>query len=103
MSWKIQPLSQKTRLICQFTRKVDDDLRISNKVAKDIEVGRMLKKLTGKVVKNQEKFGLLPFCASNPPPEVTCQMTLLFINFILIVELVLLAYLAFFELCIANC
>ena len=48
-TWKIQPLSPRTRLICSYTRCVTADLRITDKLADGPELGRLIKKLTGKL------------------------------------------------------
>ena len=70
-TWKIQPLSPRTRLICSYTRRVTDDLRVTEKLSDGPELGRLIKKLTGKPVKDQAHFGLQPFCSTHPAPDVS--------------------------------
>ena len=70
-TWKIQQLSPRTRLICEYTCCVTDDLRISEKLSDGPELGRLIKKLTGKPVKDQVQFGLEPFCSTNQAPAVS--------------------------------
>ena len=70
-TWKIQPLSPRTRLICTYTRCVTDDLRMTDKLSDGTELGRLIKKLTGKMVKDQAYFGLQPFCSTCPAPAVS--------------------------------
>ena len=69
--WRIQPLSPRSRLICQYTRCVTDDLRVSEKLSDGPELGRLIKKLTGRPVKDQVNFGLEPFCSTNQAPAVS--------------------------------
>ena len=57
-TWRIQPLSPRTRLICTYTRCVTNDLRMTDKLSDGPELGRLIKKLTGKLVKDQAYFGL---------------------------------------------
>ena len=80
-TWKIQPLSPRTRLICTYTRCVTDDLRVSNKLSDGPELGRLIKKLTGKPVKDQAHFGLQPFCSTSPAPAVSILLAFPFICF----------------------
>ena len=70
-TWRIQPLSPRTRLICSYTRRVTDDLRVTEKLSDGPELGRLIKKLTGKLVKDQAYFGLQPFCSTCPAPAVS--------------------------------
>ena len=56
----------------------DNDISISDAETEDNnnEEG-LVKKLTGKLVKNQESFGLSPFCTTTPPPVVNCSTLVL--------------------------
>ena len=44
---------------------------MSEKLTDGVEINCLIKKLTGKLIKDQEHFGLPPFCATNPPPAVS--------------------------------
>ena len=48
-----------------------DDLRITEKLSDGPELGRLIKKLTGKPVKDQVHFGLQPCCSTNLAPAVS--------------------------------
>ena len=50
---------------------------MSEKQASTTDINRLVKKLTGKLVKDQESFGLSPFYTTTPPPEVN-YLTLVF-------------------------
>ena len=76
-TWRIQPLSPRTRLIVEYTRCVTDSLCMIEKQASTTNINRLVKKLTGKLVKDQENFGLSPFCVTTPPPAVS-HLTLVF-------------------------
>ena len=56
-----------------------DDLRITEKLSGGPELGRLIKKLTGKPVKDQAHFGLEPFCSTNPAPAVSILLDFPFI------------------------
>ena len=71
-TWRIQPLSPRTRLIVKYTRCVTDNLRMTDKQASTTEINSLVKKLTGKLVKDQEDFSISPFCVTFPPPAVSC-------------------------------
>ena len=43
----------------KYTRCVTDDLRMSEKLTGGVEINRLIKKLTGKQVKDQQDFGLV--------------------------------------------
>ena len=73
-TWRIQPLSTRTRLIVEYTRCVTDNLRMTEKQASKTEINRLVKKLTGKMIKDQEDFGLSPFCETTPPPAVSLTL-----------------------------
>ena len=85
-TWRIQPLSPRTRLICSYTRCAGDDLRVTEQLSDGPELGRLIKKLTGKPVKDQAHFGLQPFCSTNPAPDVSLELYLTS-NLILLVSL----------------
>ena len=70
-TWRIQPLSPRTRIICTYTRCVGDDLRTTDKLSDGPELGRLIKKLTSKPVKDQAHFELKPFCSTNQAPGVS--------------------------------
>ena len=80
-TWRIQPLSPRTRLICSYTRCITDDLRTTDKLSDGPELGRLIKKLTGKMVKDQAYFGLQPFCSTCPAPAVSDLLTFPFACF----------------------
>ena len=44
---------------------------MSEKLTGGVEINRLIKKLTGRLIKDQEHFGLPPFCSTNPPPAVS--------------------------------
>ena len=69
-TWRIQPLSPRTRLICTYSRQVSDNLRMTTEQAGPVEIERLVKKISGKMVKDQSGFGLSPFCSTSPPPAV---------------------------------
>ena len=83
-TWRIQPLSPRTRLICSYTRCAGDDLRVTEQLSDGPELGRLIKKLTGRPVKDQAHFGLQPFCSTNPAPEVSLILYLISILILLV-------------------
>ena len=44
---------------------------MTDKLSDGPELGRLIKKLTGKLVKDQAYFGLQPFCSTCPAPAVS--------------------------------
>ena len=44
---------------------------MTEKQASKTDINRLVKKLTGKMIKDQEDFGLSPFCVTTPPPAVS--------------------------------
>ena len=70
VSWFIQPLSIRTRLICQYTDKTTDNMHYSEMTLTDDQLVKNAKRLLGEKKDAIALNGLAPFSAKNKPPTV---------------------------------
>uniref|UniRef100_A0A453A316 Uncharacterized protein n=1 Tax=Aegilops tauschii subsp. strangulata TaxID=200361 RepID=A0A453A316_AEGTS len=70
MSWRIQPLSLRNRLMHEYTGELEDDLHFSDKELSSSDLMKAIKKLLGETREKIAIVGFAPFFAGNPTPEV---------------------------------
>ena len=71
MKWRIQPLSLRDKLFCEYTGSRTDTLRFTEEDLPQKELIRVIKTQLGETRAEIEEDGLRPFCIANPAPAVS--------------------------------
>ena len=71
ISWRIQPLSLRGDLMCNYTGDPTDVQRLSQVNLSEDEVNKATKKLLGETQEKCNKTGLAPFYLTKPVPQVS--------------------------------
>ena len=69
VSWQIQPLSVRDRLMCEYTGRGDSMCFAQNEIPSAALV-TACKKFLAERIEDIKRVGLLPFCQANPAPPV---------------------------------
>lgn len=71
ISWRIQPLSHRGDLMCNYTGEPADVQRFSQVNLSASDINKATKRLLGEPQEKCNKTGLAPFCLINPVPSVS--------------------------------
>lgn len=71
MGWRIQPLSIRDKLFCEYTGNRADSLRFSEEDLSKKMLIKAVKTQLGETKAEIEEDGLVAFCHANPAPKVT--------------------------------
>ena len=78
MSWRVQPLSIRHKLLCEYSGSRLDLLRFSEDDLPKKTLIKLIKTQLGETIAEIKEDGLLPFYHDNPAPEVTRLITSFF-------------------------
>ena len=84
MSWRVQPLSIRHKLFCEYSGSRIDPLRFSEDDLPKKTLIKIVKTQLGETKAEIEEDDLRSFCRTNPAPEVTRHTAFIFIHMHLI-------------------
>ena len=71
MKWRVQPLSMRHKLLCEYSGSRMDPIRFSEEDIPTKTLIKIIKTQLGETIAEIGEDGLKPFCRTNPAPEVT--------------------------------
>ena len=71
MKWRVQPLSIRHKLLCEYSSSRIDPIRFSEEDIPNKTLIKLIKTQLGETMSEIGEDGLEPFCLTNPAPEVT--------------------------------